>query len=130
MGDSEGTLLRIPSVFLAHDDRRQVGQARFREVDQGLRFSKPKLRAFCCGAIGRFWHIGPGVGLDRRIKELSTDIVELRPDFKDGMRDAQAAWVRYQDVECGLVRQHEGTIARIMTACVRLNSERRGFATY
>jgi uncharacterized protein YecT (DUF1311 family) len=60
------------------------------------------------------------VGLDRRIKELSTDIVELRPDFKDGMRDAQAAWVRYQDVECGLVKQHEGTIARIMTGVCQI----------
>ena len=60
------------------------------------------------------------MGLDRRIKELSTDIVKLRPDFKDGMRDAQAAWVRCQDVECELVRQHEGTIARIMTGVCQI----------
>jgi len=28
--------------------------------------------------------------------------------------------VRYQDVECGLVRQHEGTIARIMTGVCQI----------
>jgi hypothetical protein len=67
MGGSEGTLLRITSVvFLVHDDRRQVGQAKLPEVDQGesdpVRLSDVAFRAYGTVLGLKFRHLaGSGV---------------------------------------------------------------------